>query len=46
MEQISWQQNEVLTKDLDAFRVVDMRSGKVNDDGYRGIHLYKKRRRF
>lgn len=26
--------------DLDNFRVADMRNGKVNDDGYREIHLY------
>lgn len=32
--------NELLTRDLDIFRVADMRNGKVNDDGYRGIHLY------
>jgi putative GTP pyrophosphokinase len=24
----------------DYFKVVDMRNGKANDDGYRGIHLY------
>ena len=24
----------------DYFRVVDMRNGKKNDDGYRGVHLY------
>lgn len=25
---------------LDNFRVADMSKGKVNNDGYRGIHLY------
>ena len=32
--------NEVLLKDLSIFKVADMRNGKVNDDGYKGIHLY------
>lgn len=32
--------HEILINDMDIFRVADMRNGKVNDDGYRGIHLY------
>ena len=32
---------EILEKyDLSLFSVADMRNGKANDDGYRGIHLY------
>lgn len=31
---------EILEQDLKIFRIADMRNGKVNDDGYRGIHLY------
>ncbi|MFT8339828.1 MAG: hypothetical protein ABF652_00185 [Clostridium beijerinckii] len=31
---------EILIQDLEIFKVADMRTGKVNDDGYRGIHLY------
>ena len=31
---------EILEQDLEIFKVADMRNGKVNDDGYRGIHLY------
>lgn len=31
---------EVLIKDLSIFKVADMRNGKVNNDGYKGIHLY------
>lgn len=27
----------------ESFRVVDMRSGKKHDDGYRGLHLYYKK---
>lgn len=32
--------SEILEQDLEIFKIADMRSGKVNDDGYRGIHLY------
>ncbi|MBU3107562.1 hypothetical protein [Clostridium gasigenes] len=32
--------NEILSQDLDIFKIADMRSGKVKDDGHRGIHLY------
>ncbi|MCY6355269.1 hypothetical protein [Clostridium sp. ZS2-4] len=32
--------DEILKQNLDIFRVADMRNGKVQDDGYRGIHLY------
>lgn len=32
--------NEILSMNLDNFKLADMRNGKVNDDGYRGIHLY------
>ena len=28
------------------FRVVDMSSGKANDDGYRGVHLYYQKDNF
>ena len=31
---------EILDQDLKIFKIADMRSGKVKDDGYRGIHLY------
>lgn len=31
---------EILEQNLEIFKVADMRNGKVNDDGYRGIHLY------
>lgn len=31
---------EILDQDLNIFKIADMRNGKVNDDGYRGIHLY------
>ena len=31
---------EILSQNLDLFKIADMRSGKKNDDGYRGIHLY------
>ena len=31
---------EILAMNLDSFRIADMTNGKVNDDGYRGIHLY------
>ena len=33
--------NEILSQDLEIFKIADMISGKVKDDGYRGIHLYK-----
>ncbi|WP_409967710.1 hypothetical protein RFF05_14235 [Bengtsoniella intestinalis] len=26
--------------EIDGFRLVDMKDGKANDDGYRGVHLY------
>lgn len=32
--------DEILINNMDVFRVADMRNGKVNDDGYRGVHLY------
>lgn len=32
--------NEILNQDLKLFKVADMTFGKVNDDGYRGLHLY------
>lgn len=31
---------ELLNQNLDIFKIADMRNGKKNDDGYRGIHLY------
>ncbi len=30
----------ILNEESSIFRVVDMTSGKANDDGYRGVHLY------
>lgn len=35
--------NEISKMDLNDFKIADMRNGKVNDDGYRGIHLYYQR---
>lgn len=35
--------NEISEMDLNDFKIADMRNGKVNDDGYRGIHLYYQR---
>lgn len=32
--------NEILNLDLDAFHIADMSTGKANDDGYRGVHVY------
>lgn len=32
--------NELDNISLENFRIADMRNGKANDDGYRGIHLY------
>ncbi|MGN0692977.1 MAG: RelA/SpoT domain-containing protein [Oscillospiraceae bacterium] len=32
--------NDVLALKSENFRLADMSSGKANDDGYRGIHLY------
>lgn len=31
---------ESISKDIDNIRHVDMTQGKVNDDGYRGYHIY------
>ncbi|HCQ5685445.1 TPA: hypothetical protein OLY49_002869 [Clostridioides difficile] len=31
---------ELFEQDLSSFRLADMRTGKANDDGYRGVHLY------
>lgn len=31
---------ELLIADSSLFRIVDMSTGKANDDGYRGVHLY------
>lgn len=31
---------ELIDSDSELFRIVDMSSGKSNDDGYRGVHLY------
>ena len=30
----------MIDSDSELFRIVDMSSGKANDDGYRGVHLY------
>lgn len=32
--------NKILLMESDIYRIVDMSSGKSNDDGYRGVHLY------
>jgi putative GTP pyrophosphokinase len=37
---------QVLALKSDIFRIVDMSSGKNNDDGYRGVHLYYQKDNF
>lgn len=37
---------ELFEQDLSSFRLADMRTGKTNDDGYRGIHLYYQKSNF
>lgn len=32
--------SELIALDSKLFRIVDMSTGKANDDGYRGVHLY------
>ena len=32
--------DDVLNLDFPNIRIADMRSGKANDDGYRGVHVY------
>lgn len=38
--------NELFEQDLSSFRLADMRNGKANDDGYRGVHLYYQKSNF
>ncbi|HBF9262870.1 TPA: hypothetical protein OUL50_001950 [Clostridioides difficile] len=37
---------ELFEQDLSSFRLADMRTGKANDDGYRGVHLYYQKSNF
>ena len=37
---------DLLSENSEVFRVVDMSSGKANDDGYRGVHLYYQKDNF
>ncbi|HBG2405013.1 TPA: hypothetical protein KPK48_003215 [Clostridioides difficile] len=37
---------ELFEQDLSSFRLADMRMGKANDDGYRGVHLYYQKSNF
>ncbi|HBF4280964.1 TPA: hypothetical protein KON48_002115 [Clostridioides difficile] len=37
---------ELFEQDLSFFRLADMRTGKANDDGYRGVHLYYQKSNF
>ncbi|WP_227452931.1 MULTISPECIES: hypothetical protein [unclassified Clostridioides] len=37
---------ELSEQDLSSFRLADMRTGKANDDGYRGVHLYYQKSNF
>ncbi|EOE7347262.1 hypothetical protein ACKTMU_003581 [Clostridioides difficile] len=37
---------ELFEQDLSSFRLADMRIGKANDDGYRGVHLYYQKSNF
>lgn len=37
---------DLLSEKSEVFRIVDMSSGKANDDGYRGVHLYYQKDNF
>ena len=38
--------SDLLSENSVVFRIVDMSSGKANDDGYRGVHLYYQKDNF
>ncbi len=37
---------DLLSEKSEVFRIVDMSTGKANDDGYRGVHLYYQKDNF